>query len=494
MAFNFIQKIKERLSVRKDEVADSISLKMVYESFNKNEGTMELSDLLAFEQRMKEAKEVASRTAQAAKEIQLYNQVVSIDPYYQGQGGARLFADANKQFNQNAEVLNNAKDVITKTADKTTEVIKAVHEQLGLNGSVQRFSDDYSDIKAVTNEVEEAKAALLAAEQKLAETNQHMVAKWGVNIENVKEAFIQAEEKWADNYEDAKGKVEQIAKEVEESITPAMQKLYNVTKDYESTHNGEKPSLRFLAEEMNKFNRTMESSGIAKMCEDLGISSTKYIDSNDYTYSDNATVIMETMGPDAFQNFIGLFHKDDELNAALKNISAENMMVFTELGIKVDNDGQAAFYTKALFDNGLPSGLELSFKPNPTNEIELDTLTFHGKKLESNDLLNSAELQNIVNQLPTKMRNQVEAELNLIKVGDTYQRNIIADGKSLGTESAIKEDLVNQKLQGNYDKLKESLQKNSSGFLMGMTNYSQVKDTVKENDSIIKQDDGLDRL
>lgn len=217
--------------------------------------------------------------------------------------------------------------------------------------------------------------------------------------------------------------------------------------EYNAHQGSRELSLRFMAERMSEFNRMVEASTVGKVANEMDVNPNRNFIGADYT--SNFDVIMEAIGADAFQNMVGMFHKDKELEESLRQIEQHNRVMFSDTrlvdtGLLVTDpktgrelrsaDGKPMhkylFSTRALFDNGLPSGIELKFDIQPDNKIQLAQVDFHGQKLDQATFLKTPEIQHIIAQLPPAMRTQMEKNLVVRMENGVYRPGILANAMS----------------------------------------------------------------
>lgn len=235
-----------------------------------------------------------------------------------------------------------------------------------------------------------------------------------------------------------------------------------------NSHNGSRElSLMFMAERMSEFNRMVEASTVGKVANEMDVNPNRNFIGTDYT--SNFDVIMEAIGADAFQNMVGMFHKDKELEEALRNIEQHNRVMFSDTRL-VDTgllatdpktgrelksaDGKPVhkylFSTRALFDNGLPSGIELKFDIQPDNKIQLAQVDFHGQKLDQATFLKTPEIQHIIAQLPPAMKSQMEKNLVVRMENGVYRPGIIANAMSKEAVSFKAAQALNAAMDKNF--------------------------------------------
>ncbi len=216
-------------------------------------------------------------------------------------------------------------------------------------------------------------------------------------------------------------------------------RLRYFNEEFEAHNGSPELSLRFMAERMDEFNHMIENSTVGKVMNEMDINPNRNFIGADF--SSNIDIILEAVGADAFQSMIGLFHKDKDLEKALMQIEQHNRIMFAETCI-IDSKKQIRdavtgqlknkyyFSTKALFDNGLPSGIELRFEIGEDSKVFLSEVDFHGQKLDRNTFLKTEEIQHIIAQLPPEMRAQMEKSLVVRLENGVYRPGIVSNPMS----------------------------------------------------------------
>ncbi len=217
--------------------------------------------------------------------------------------------------------------------------------------------------------------------------------------------------------------------------------------EFEKNNGSRELSLRFMADRMSEFNTYVESTTTMKVANEMDVNPNRHFINEDRT--SNFDVIRETIGVEAFQEIVGLYKKDKDLENALKQIELHKLFVFRDSDLvdtkkplvdsktgEIIRDANGnprpkyVFSTTALFDNGLPSGIELRFDIDKDNKVALENVYFFGQVLDQKTFLQTPEIMQLVMCLPPAMRSQVEKNLVVVYDKDgTYHPGIDTDPK-----------------------------------------------------------------
>ena len=142
-----------------------------------------------------------------------------------------------------------------------------------------------------------------------------------------------------------------------------------------------------------------------------------------------------------------------EAGKAMESIGNTEQLYFISTGLTEDKEtGNMLFTTNALFDNGLPAGIELRFAADEKKQILLHDIRFHNMLLDRETFLKTPELQRIVASLPYEMQKQACANLHVAKAYDgSFGRMIVANGSDRSMyeekQDAAKKDFMERNFQ-----------------------------------------------
>ena len=230
------------------------------------------------------------------------------------------------------------------------------------------------------------------------------------------------------------------------------QKLQAFIREYQENGGKSEPSLRFLAGQMESFNNAMEQMTITKLATELGMNPNKSMEYEEELRLEKISDVMQVAGAEAFANFLALF-KESGAGLAIEDLAEKESLYFINMGLTEDRDsGEMLFTTKALFDNGLPAGIDLRFKTDEKKQVMLHDIRFHNMPLDRESFLKSTELQRIVSSLPYEMQKQACNSLHVARTSDgSYGRMIVANGSDRTAyeekQEGVKKDFMEKNFQ-----------------------------------------------
>ncbi len=508
-------------------VAQVISLKQAWALKDTEEPPLSAEELEAFNKRMSGPPSSFERRMEnfnrLSDELQESMRFAACDKIFSGMGGAVNFNNAFRELQGYIAAARTVGETVLEAFDKYMYDVRMAEK----SGDMTHMS--VQDISRLRNEIESSAVDIA----------------WKNTEENpVMGAPIPIPEPRSGVVVETRNQVKEfmtLENELSGKITEGMQYLYNMRRNYEifsqmiheganfdmikdklknslcggnepadaldtriryfvdeyNLHNGSRElSLRFMAERMQEFNNMVETSTVGKVANEMDVNPNRNFISVDRT--SNFDAIMAAIGADAFQDMVGQFKKDKELEEALRQIEQHNRVIFADTNLVdsgkalVDSKGNILkdengnpkpkyyFSTTALYDNGLPSGLELRFDIGADNKVALAEIAFHGQKLDQTTFLQTPEIQQIVAQLPPSMRSQMEKNLVVRFENGAYHTGIVAN-------AASKEAIDLQKSKAIQEQME-------SGFQVVFGGKATAEPEKKLSDVDVDKDDDIDLM
>ena len=409
------------------------------------------------------------------------------DPSRIGEQGLKEFREAFERTKNNVSDVRRVSDALLKTIEKA-DYIRTANEQVKDNDIAGNMLNSIRQSQEVYNERKEKE-----------------VLDFSVSL-GLTTSGLAPDGKILTAYNTVNGLAEKID-ELKDLITPAMQTLYNVRRNFEEYSKmriegkdietiketlrnamlmpGEseevfdirlgqyerefrdltssakytafslpKPSLNFLADQMKSFNMVVEDTNTYKLIDEIGINSNKtYISMNAFNDKDNKTTdftsIVKLLGADKTKKVIDMI--TDTHKSILQGMEQSMGITWVDsVGVITDKEtGEGSLVLSAL-DTGLEFLFDIESKEN---ELILQHIRFCEMDIDRNFVLRNDKLQNIIAGLPDNMRGQVEANLGIIMgPNGTYGKTIIANGASKAAMENEARMAVEKVLETNYKK------------------------------------------
>ena len=414
---------------------------------------------------IKEFKEAFEKTKNILSDLDRAGDAIS-----QTISKANYFYEAEKQTEGNplAEGLNIA-DRIISGAEKSNEIFEQRKEQevfdfgvsMGLttNGLAPdgKILTAYSTVNGLAEKIDEMKEKITPAMQMLYNVRRNFeeYAKMrieGKDIEIIKETLKNTMTMPGEDMEAFDVRLSQYEREFRDVTAGAKYSVFSLPK----------PSLQFLADQMKSFNMVVEDTNTYKLIDEIGINSNKInISINAFNDKDNKTTdfasIVKLLGADKTKKVIDMI--TDTHKGILQGMEQSMGVTWVDsVGIMTDREtGEGSLVLSAL-DTGLEFLFDIESKET---ELILQHIRFCEMDIDRNFVLKNDKLQHIIAGLPDNMRKQVETNLGItMGPNGVYGQAIIANGASRAAMENEARMAIEKALESSY---KETVVFGSSG-------------------------------